>query len=127
MTCASSSTPPCQQIRSDINTSHIPVILLTAKTTVESKVEGMEAGAVVYMEKPFLMRQFHLQIENLRSLRRAPGEEKDLQAVAAAGSNAADFALGTRDMEFIEKLNKAVEERIKAEYGVNPKEYQNRD
>lgn len=106
----------CQQIRSDINTSHIPVILLTAKTTVESKVEGMEAGAVVYMEKPFSMRQLHLQIENLRSLRRALGEEKDLQAVTSGeGSSAADFALGTRDMEFIEKLNNVIEERIKAD------------
>lgn len=106
----------CQQIRSDINTSHIPVILLTAKTTVEAKVEGMEAGAVVYMEKPFSMRQLHLQIENLRTLRRALGEEKDLQAVTSGdGSSAADFALGSRDMEFIEKLNKVVAERIKAD------------
>ncbi|MCQ2147087.1 MAG: response regulator, partial [Bacteroidales bacterium] len=106
----------CQQMRSDINTSHIPVILLTAKTTVEAKVEGMEAGAVVYMEKPFSMRQLHLQIESLRSLRRALGEEKDLQAVASGESgSAADFALGTRDMEFIEKLNKFVEERIKVD------------
>lgn len=106
----------CQRIRTDINTSHIPVILLTAKTTVESKVEGMEAGAVVYMEKPFSMRQLHLQIENLRSLRRALGQEKDLQAVTSGeGSSAADFALGTRDMEFIEKLNKVVQERILAD------------
>lgn len=70
----------------------------------------------MYMEKPFSIRQLHLQIENLRSLRRALGEEKDLQAVTSGeGNSAADFALGTRDMEFIEKLNKFVEERIKAD------------
>lgn len=59
----------CRRVKRNINYSHIPFILLTAKTMVESKVEGMEVGADVYMEKPFSMRQLHLQIDNLLHLR----------------------------------------------------------
>ena len=43
----------CSKVKSEIDYSHIPVILLTAKTTLESKVEGLECGADVYIEKPF--------------------------------------------------------------------------
>ena len=45
----------CNHVKSDMAYSHIPVILLTAKTTLESKVEGLESGADVYLEKPFLL------------------------------------------------------------------------
>ena len=43
----------CKTIKSDLNYSHIPVILLTAKTNIQSKIEGMELGADAYLEKPF--------------------------------------------------------------------------
>ena len=43
----------CNHVKSDMAYSHIPVVLLTAKTTLESKVEGLESGADVYLEKPF--------------------------------------------------------------------------
>ena len=42
-----------RRIKSDLNYSHIPVILLTAKTNIQSKIEGMELGADAYLEKPF--------------------------------------------------------------------------
>lgn len=61
----------CHKVKSDLNYSHIPVILLTAKTTLESKVEGMENGADAYIEKPFLIQQVRLQINNLLKLRQA--------------------------------------------------------
>ena len=50
----------CRQLKGDINFSHIPVIMLTAKTSVEAKVEGMESGADIYLEKPFSIKQLHL-------------------------------------------------------------------
>ena len=59
------------KVKSDIEYSHIPVILLTAKTTLEAKVEGFECGADVYIEKPFSIRQLRKQIENLLKLRQA--------------------------------------------------------
>ena len=46
----------CQEIKSNIKTSHIPVILLTAKATVEDQIEGIATGADVYITKPFSVR-----------------------------------------------------------------------
>lgn len=58
----------CRHIKTNLTYSHIPIILLTAKTNLESKTEGMENGAEVYMEKPFSIKQLHNQIENLLKL-----------------------------------------------------------
>lgn len=44
---------------------------MTAKTTLESKVEGLECGADVYVEKPFSVKQLRMQIENLLKLRQS--------------------------------------------------------
>lgn len=55
----------CNVIKSDLNYSHIPVILLTAKTTLQSKIEGMKAGADAYVEKPFSMEYLKVCISNL--------------------------------------------------------------
>jgi two-component system cell cycle response regulator len=55
----------CRQIKSDIHHSHIPVIMLTAKHTFQSKIEGLEIGADAYIEKPFSPRHLQVQIANL--------------------------------------------------------------
>ena len=55
----------CQTVKNDMNLSHIPVILLTAKTDTESKVEGLDAGADAYIEKPFAPSHLIAQIKNL--------------------------------------------------------------
>ena len=44
----------CHTLKTDIEHSHIPIILLTAKVTMQSKIEGIELGADDYIEKPFL-------------------------------------------------------------------------
>src|SRR6478736_3553069 len=43
----------CSTIKSDVELSHLPVVLLTAKNTLQAKIEGLELGADVYIEKPF--------------------------------------------------------------------------
>lgn len=54
-----------KKIRNDINTSHIPLILLTAKTNIESKLDGLNYGADDYIIKPFSVPYFKTRISNL--------------------------------------------------------------
>jgi DNA-binding response OmpR family regulator len=55
----------CRIIKTDLEHSHIPVILLTAKNTLQSKIEGLEMGADAYIEKPFSPEYLQVQIANL--------------------------------------------------------------
>ena len=55
----------CRAVKTDIEHSHIPVILLTAKNTLQSKIEGLEMGADAYIEKPFSPEYLQVQIANL--------------------------------------------------------------
>ena len=59
----------CRMIKSNIELSHIPVILLTAKNGVPAKIEGLEQGADAYIEKPFSPEHLQVQIANLLSNR----------------------------------------------------------
>lgn len=59
----------CSNIKKSYDLSHIPVILLTAKTTVQSRIEGLELGADVYIDKPFSPRQLKAQISSLMNNR----------------------------------------------------------
>ena len=54
-----------RELRADMTTSHIPIILLTAKTTIESKLEGLEYGADDYITKPFSAIYLQARVENL--------------------------------------------------------------
>ncbi|MEO5681637.1 MAG: response regulator [Chitinophagaceae bacterium] len=55
----------CRQIKSNFEYSHIPVILLTARNTIQAKVEGLEIGADAYIEKPFSKEHLLAQIASL--------------------------------------------------------------
>lgn len=59
-----------QELKTNLNTSHIPVVLLTSKTTIESKLEGLAYGADDYITKPFSVSYFKARIANLLSQRR---------------------------------------------------------
>lgn len=54
-----------KELRADMSTSHIPVVLLTAKTSIESKLEGLEYGADDYITKPFSATYLQARIDNL--------------------------------------------------------------
>ncbi len=55
----------CHHIKTDFESSHVPVILLTARNTLQSKIEGLESGADAYIEKPFSPRHLKVQVANL--------------------------------------------------------------
>lgn len=59
----------CETLKKDERSSHIPVILLTAKADVKSKIEGLSFGADAYLEKPFQKEELLVRIEQLIALR----------------------------------------------------------
>jgi two-component system, cell cycle response regulator len=60
----------CKTIKSSLEYSHIPIILLTAKNGIQSKIEGLELGADAYIEKPFSKEHLQAQIASLLNNRR---------------------------------------------------------
>ena len=64
----------CEELKSNVETKHIPVIFLTAKTTTEDIVKGFKVGGVDYVTKPFKKEELiarvdtHIEIKTLRSL-----------------------------------------------------------
>ncbi|WP_445738266.1 hybrid sensor histidine kinase/response regulator transcription factor [Mariniflexile sp.] len=55
----------CEKIKTDLESSHLPIILLTAQTALTAKIEGLEVGADAYIEKPFSMEYLKVQVANL--------------------------------------------------------------
>ncbi|MBK9015453.1 MAG: response regulator [Saprospiraceae bacterium] len=60
----------CQTLKNDERTSHIPIVLLTAKADIESKIEGLEHGADAYLAKPFHQKELFVRLEKLLELRK---------------------------------------------------------
>lgn len=106
----------CKQLKSDINYSHLPVILLTAKTTVEAKLEGMQSGADIYMEKPFSMKQLHLQIISLLRMRQSFYEKmRQVEGTQAVAGMESEFGMSEQDIQFMKRLQELVRQNMRFE------------
>ena len=102
----------CSKLKSDIDYSHIPVVLLTAKTTLESKVEGLECGADAYIEKPFSVKQLHMQIDNLLRLRLTFHKLMVSLSDTIVQASSNEYAMSQRDCEFIAKIQSVIAEQL---------------
>jgi signal transduction histidine kinase/ligand-binding sensor domain-containing protein/AraC-like DNA-binding protein len=98
----------CRKIKSDIRTSHIPVIMLTARSAIESKIEGLETGADAYLEKPFSMDLLETQVNNLLDNRKLLREKFSKELVVKPS----DIAITSIDATFIQKAMDIVESHI---------------
>lgn len=97
-----------QMIKSEMKTSHIPVILLTAKSGIENRLRGLQMGADYYIEKPFYPNILELNIENILNTRRRLIERYKNDAFIAIS----DIAFSESDKTFVEKLTAIVKSNI---------------
>jgi signal transduction histidine kinase/DNA-binding response OmpR family regulator len=97
-----------RKMKTDLQFSHIPIILLTAKNSITSKIEGLETGADAYIEKPFVMEYLLAQISNLLSNRNIMKEYYAHSPLAHIKGIASTKA----DKSFLEKLHQAIDENI---------------
>ena len=105
----------CQTLKTDERTSHIPVILLTAKAATEEKIEGLETGADDYLIKPFDVKELKVRIKNLIELRRKLRQRFSKQMMLRAS----EIAVTSVDEKFLKRLLAIVEAHLSEEdFGV---------
>ncbi|GHB58233.1 hypothetical protein GCM10007390_09650 [Persicitalea jodogahamensis] len=100
----------CEKLKSDSRTSHIPVVMLTAKATLADRLTGLELGADDYLTKPFNRAELELRVQNLlkqRELLRQKYSRQMSEAVQERKEPSPD----SLDDQFLKKAIKTVRER----------------
>ena len=105
----------CRKVKENICTSHITVILLTAKKSLTAKEEGYQTGADSYMTKPFSASLLRTRIQNLLETRRRLAEH--LAGKSTMDVKKTEVAANTNklDDEFLQKLTQIIEENLSLE------------
>lgn len=98
----------CRIIKSTAEFVHIPVIILTAKNTLQSKIEGIELGADAYMEKPFSPRHLRVQIATLLQNR----DKLKQYFVSKPLVHIKDTVHNKSDEAFLNQVNEVIRENI---------------
>lgn len=101
----------CKAVRNNQLTSHIPFIMLTAKTDTEAKITSMNCGADAYIEKPFSLQYLEACIKNLLELRLQLRQKFSQMPTVSINSIAAN----QNDKVFLEKMNHLIEENLNNE------------
>ena len=99
----------CRQIKDNIQLSHVPVILLTAKATVGDQVQGLDCGADAYVTKPFepqyLLALIQSQLKNREKIRAILSEATDVEDIA-------EDTLSPQDSAFMNELYQLMENEL---------------
>ncbi len=98
----------CKEIRKDERTSHIPVIMLTAKAGIDDKIEGLETGIDDYLTKPFSTRELQVRIKNL-ILQRQQLRKKFSNATIIKPS---EVSTVSADQKFLVRTVKVIESQL---------------
>jgi signal transduction histidine kinase/ligand-binding sensor domain-containing protein/DNA-binding response OmpR family regulator len=105
----------CARLKTDERTSHIPVILLTARAGMESKIEGLETGADDFITKPFEIEELLVRIKNLIEQRRKLRERFLKNADKIGLSRLIELpesGMASMDQKFLQKATGIVEKHL---------------
>ena len=98
----------CRKLKADEKTSHVPIILLTAKADEKSKLEGLKLGADEFLSKPFSPKELGIRVGNLIKIRQLLREKyKEISVLDLQEINVASL-----DKIFLEKISKIIKEHI---------------
>ena len=100
-----------KQIRSDEKTSHIPIIMLTAKAGLDDKIEGLETGIDAYLTKPFSAKELKVRVKNL-ILQREQLRKRFSKSTVIKPS---EVSMVSADQIFMEKIIKIIEANFEDE------------
>jgi signal transduction histidine kinase/DNA-binding response OmpR family regulator len=98
----------CQTLKTKFETSHIPIIMLTAKASEDSKLQGLDTGADEYIAKPFHMKELITRIKNLIRLRKKL-QEKFQQPIVLDPD---DIDVSSIDQSFLKHLHEIIETNL---------------
>ncbi len=105
----------CEKLKSDLRTSHIPVIMLTARADTESKLEGLKTGADAYLAKPFKREELFVRIKKLIELRIALQERYKKNAILSGVEVSVENALFQKEDAFLLKVRQILEANLSDE------------
>ncbi|MGI9550309.1 MAG: hybrid sensor histidine kinase/response regulator transcription factor, partial [Aurantibacter sp.] len=97
----------CKKIKSHVNTSHIPVIMLTAKAGVDNKIHGLETGADEYLTKPFDANELVVRVKNLIGQRK---KLRELFSIKNLQIDPKKVVVTSVDQKFLERMIELLEE-----------------
>jgi len=98
----------CKELKTDLQTSHIPVIMLTARTSIEHRIEGLETGADSYIPKPFNPRHLEVRVRKLIELRRQLKNKFSNEPA----TEIEEIALTNIDNKFLQNVIRLINEHI---------------
>lgn len=100
----------CKVLKADEKTSHIPIVMLTAKANIESRIEGFELGADDYLIKPFNSQEMQARVKNLLLIREKL--KKYYQRNSEEKPEEKDTKINIIDERFMKKVREAIDAHI---------------